>query len=133
MAAISIGICNAEKILKEKGYEKKNFPTNEFLVKVAEWFRANDIKSALYIYSQRFVERDDGKEFYIDRTDTDSWAKELDFSDFLVLQQKGLIKPHFLVDEPFAANAVWCLQTLGNFVVKKERKMKKTVYKVTLI
>jgi hypothetical protein len=57
----------------------------------------------------------------------------MDFSDYLNAKNAGLIVPHYLIDEPYFVNAVAMLQTLGGYIVKKERKKKVVRYKVTLL
>lgn len=131
--AVSLKDCSAKAILKEKGYVQKPFPTNEFITEVAEFFRNNDISEALYIYPQRFIDRNDDAEFYINRFSSNDWMDDIPFEKFLVYHQKGLIVPNFLVDEPYVKNVVFALRTLGGFVVKKEKIMKISRYKITLL
>lgn len=123
----------AADILKEKGVKNKPFPTNKLLMDVAKWFRNHELKDSLYLMSKRFVEMNPAPEFYVDNTNIDQWVQDMDFSDYLNAKNAGLIVPHYLIDEPYFVNAVAMLQTLGGYVVKKERKKKVVRYKVTLI
>jgi hypothetical protein len=131
--AKSLKNCSAKEILSAKGYVQKSFPTNDFLLEVADFFRDHDISDALYIYTSRFIDRYDDAEFYINRSFDNKWLYDIPFERFEEYFYKGIAVPNFLVDEPYVKNVVFALKTIGGFVVKKEKVMKIPRYKITLL
>lgn len=131
--AKSLKNCSAKEILSAKGYVQKSFPTNDFLSEVADFFKDHDIRDALYIYTSRFIDRNDDTEFYINRALDYKWAYRMPIEKFEECLKKGVIVPNFLVDEPYVKNVIFALETIGGFVVKKEKIMKIPRYKITLL
>lgn len=124
-------IVTAQDLLKEKGYIEEKFDTNGFLQCVTNWFREHEVKDKLIIRQKRFIEMDNPpKGGWKDMTDVEEWLKDFPWEDQLNIRNKGQAIPFIFVDEPFIINAVYMLDVMNGFKVKKERK---GVYRVTLV
>ena len=124
-------IVTAQDLLKEKGYIEEKFDTNGFLQCVANWFREHEVKDKLIIRQKRFIEMDNPpKGGWKDMTDVEEWLKDLPWENRLCIISKGQAIPFIWVDEPFIKNAVYMLDVMNGFKVKKG---KKGVYEVTLV
>ncbi len=65
---------------------------------------------------------------WIDMTDLTVWERKVDnpydpftFTDYIIANNKGLIRPMVYVDEPFIKNAAYMLSTMAGFICKKQR------------
>jgi hypothetical protein len=121
----------ASELLKQKGYVEPKFDTVGFTELVYEWFRQHDLKDKLIIRPRRFVEMDNPPSCgYIDMTDTEKWIDAIPWEKYLVMSQKGEIRPFIFVDTPCIVNAMYSLQLMSGFIVTKCRKK---AYEVTLV
>lgn len=133
-------IISADAILKMKGIEKKSFDTSDFNEVVHNFFLNNDAKAKLLLVGDRFIEWDYPPEKdFIDITDINTWMTRVDdpkdpfdFYSGMAFNREGLIRPAIVVDEPFLNNAAHYLRTICGFNVKKFRKLKRTMYDITL-
>ena len=65
---------------------------------------------------------------WIDMTDLTVWEKRVDdpydpftFTDYIIANNKGLIRPMVYIDEPFIKNAAYMLSVMAGFICKKQR------------
>lgn len=131
-------IISASKILEAKGYRQPKFYQQGFNALVAKFFESHDVKDTIMLYPKRFVEwletaNIPSEEYtgYRDYTDPGIWERKaedpndpLDFLDYVVARNKGLIRPIIFVDEPFCKNAAYMLSVMCGFTVKKQAKGK---------
>jgi hypothetical protein len=145
-------IVRAQDILKEKGFVAPVFDTAAFQADVAMFFRDHSVEDYLLIYVLRFADFKDaprsgfasslfvtsaerlcGEVFIGYAVPPELLRQEPDGPYFGNLQDTEISRPHIIVDEPFAANAVGLLKMLG-FTVGRRHKSRfgVPVYKVTL-
>lgn len=121
----------AATLLKEKGYVEEKFDQGGFTECIYNWFKEHDLKDKLLIRPKRFIEMNNPpKGGWQDMTDVEEWLKDFPWEDQLNMVNKGQAVPFIWVDEPFVRNAVYMLDVMNGFKVKKE---KKGVYRVTLV
>lgn len=124
-------LVQASTLLKEKGYVEEKFDQEGFTECVYNWFKTHDLKDKLLIRPKRFVEMDNPpKGGWKDMTNIEQWLASLPWEQALCITQKGQDKPFLWVDESFIKNAVYMLDVMNGFKVKKG---KKGVYEVTLV
>lgn len=124
-------LVQAATLLREKGYVEEKFDQEGFTECVYNWFKEHDLKDKLLIRPKRFIEMDNPlKGGWQDMTNVEEWLKNLPWEDHLNIKNKGQAVPFIFVDEPFVRNAVYMLDAINGFKVKKE---KKGVYRVTLV
>lgn len=65
---------------------------------------------------------------WIDMTDLSIWEKKVDnpydpftFTDYIMANNKGLIRPMIYIDEPYIKNAAYLLSVVAGFICKKQR------------
>ncbi len=65
---------------------------------------------------------------WIDMTDLAIWERKVDdpydpftFTDYIIANNKGLIRPMVYIDESFIKNAAYMLSVMAGFVCKKQR------------
>lgn len=124
-------LVQAATLLREKGYVEEKFDQEGFTECVYNWFKTHDLKDKLLIRPKRFIEMDNPpKGGWKDMTDVEEWMKDLPWENRLCIISKGQAVPFIWVDEPFIKNAVYMLDVMNGFKVKKG---KKGVYEVTLV
>lgn len=133
-------IINAGKILEKKGVAMKQFDTGAFGTVVEEFFMNHDISATILLSPKRFIEmKEPPKGDFIDFLDETIWERKsndpndpFDFLQLMEMQQKDLIRPILLVNEPFIGNAAAYLRDFCGFSVKSRVRKKKREYIVSL-
>lgn len=123
-------LISAKDILAQKGYQKQKFDSTGFNELVAKFFLEHEVSATILIKPVRFVELNDAPPCgYIDQLDTSIWRARIDdpnddftFCDYILAARKGLVRPAIVVDEPFCRNAVYMLELMGGYIVKKQGK-----------
>lgn len=123
-------IPTAKEILVGKGYQASKFDAKGFNELVANFFVEHEVSATILIKPKRFVEIEGAPECgYANHLDTDVWLRRIDdpddefcFSDYILALRKGLVRPTIVVDEPYTKNAVYMLEMMGGFVVKKHKQ-----------
>lgn len=133
-------IISADKILMKKGVKRKEFDTNAFSELVGTFFETHEVKETILLVPKRFVEMENPPQGdFIDYTDVSIWEKKaddpddpFDFTNYLYMRNKGLLRPIIYVNEPFIANAAHYLALICNFNVKSQTRKGKKQYVVSL-
>jgi hypothetical protein len=133
-------IISADKILMKKGVKRKEFDTNAFSELVGTFFETHEVKETILLVPKRFVEMENPPQGdFIDYTDVSIWERKaddpddpFDFTNYLYMRNKGLLRPIIYINEPFIGNAAAYLRVLCGFIVKPQTKNKKKMFVVSL-
>lgn len=120
----------AESLLKEKNYVQPKFNSSLFMNIVTEYFRKRDVSAILRIVSARFI----GNNLFTDEDRANGFTPLRFGDDYVRIKQIGVEVPEIyrdtiVVDEPYLKNAVFTLENLCGFIVKKQKFM----YKISLV
>lgn len=120
----------AESLLKEKNYVQPKFNSSLFMNIVTEYFRKRDVSAILHIVSARFI----GNNLFTDEDRANGFTPLRFGDDYVRIKQIGVEVPEIyrdtiVVDEPYLKNAVFTLENLCGFIVKKQ----KYIYKISLV
>lgn len=133
-------IINASKILEKKGIVVKQFDTGAFAAVVENFFMTHDVSATILLHPKRFIEMPNPPEGdFVDYLDETIWQRKMDDKkdkfnccDYILMRDKGLLRPFLLVNEPFIGNAAAYLRDFCGFTVKSRMKQRRKQYIVSL-